>query len=68
MSNGVLFITWDENEGGGANQVLTLVLGARQPAAPGAAYSHPSLLATVEDLLGVPRLAATRGVAAIALR
>ncbi len=38
-----------------------LVLGARQPASPGAAYSHPSLLATVEDLLGVPRLAGHAG-------
>ncbi len=68
MSNGVVFVTWDENEGGGSNQVLTLVLGTRRPASPSAPSSHAALLATVEDLLGVPRLPATRGVAAIALR
>jgi hypothetical protein len=68
MSNGVLFVTWDENDGGGSNQVLTLVLGARRPLAPSTPYSHPALLATVEDLLGLSRLPATAGVAAIALR
>ncbi len=67
MSNGVLFITWDENDGGGSNQVLTLVLGSRRPASPGSPYSHPSLLATVEDLLALPRLPATARVTAIAL-
>ncbi len=67
MSNGIVFITWDESAGGGSNQVLTLVLGARRPTSPGSAYSHPALLATVEDLLGLPRLPATRTVAAIAL-
>jgi phosphatidylinositol-3-phosphatase len=67
MTNGVVFITWDENEGGGSNQVLTLVLGSRHATEPASTYSHPSLLATVEDLLGVPRLGATRAVPAIAL-
>ena len=67
MSNGVVFITWDENDGGGSNQVLTLVLGSKRAAAPASSYSHPSLLATVEDLLGLPRLGATRAVTAIAL-
>jgi phosphatidylinositol-3-phosphatase len=67
MANGVLLITWDENEGSGPNQVLTLVLGSRRATAPGSSYSHPSLLASVEDLLGLPRLAATRAVPAIAL-
>ena len=68
MSNGVLFITWDEDDGGSANHVLTLVLGAHAPATPAAAYSHASLLATVEDVLGVPRLPATAGIGAIELR
>ncbi len=68
MTNGVVFITWDENEGGGSNQVLTVVLGSRRPVNPGSRYSHPSVLATVEDLLGLGRLPATRSVAAIALR
>ncbi len=68
MSNGVVVITWDENDGGGSNQVLTLVLGGKRAVSPERAYSHPSLLATIEDLLGLPRLPATRGVTAIALR
>src|SRR4029077_7105199 len=53
-SGGVLFITWDEDDGSTDNQVLTLVV------APGVShrasnrrYTHYSLLATMEDLLGV---------------
>lgn len=68
MSNGVLFIAWDENDGGGDNQVLTLVLGAKRPVTPSGNYTHANLLATVQDLLGVPRLPATQGLAAIPLR
>ncbi len=56
-SGGVLFITWDEDDASADNAVLTLVV------APGVghrtsqrSYTHYSLLATVEDLLGVPRL------------
>lgn len=67
MSNGVVFITWDENDGGASNQVLTLVLGAKRPASPASSYTHPSLLATTEDLLGLPRLPATARLAPIAL-
>lgn len=55
--NGVLFVTWDEDDGSAGNRVLTLVV------TPGlghtdtnVAYDHYSLLATVEDLLGVGRL------------
>lgn len=57
--NGVLFITWDEDGGSAANHVLTVVgapglshLVSNQP------YNHYSLLATVEHLMGVGRLAA----------
>lgn len=57
-SNGLLFITWDEDDNSADNHVLTLVI------APGAghrvshkAYTHYSLLATIEDLMGVGRLA-----------
>jgi acid phosphatase len=56
-SNGILFITWDEDDGRGDNSVLTLAiapgLGHRVSDQP---YTHYSLLATVEDLLGVGRL------------
>ena len=59
---GVLFVTWDEAEGGddtgGGGHVLTLVIAP--DVQPGRrvdlAYTHYSLLATVEDGLGLPRL------------
>ncbi len=58
QEGGVLFITYDEGEDSG-NSVLTLVIHPRpilhrssQP------YNHYSLLATIEDGLGVPRLGA----------
>ena len=58
-SSGVLFVTWDEDDGSADNRVLTLVI------TPGAGhrvsdrlYTHYSLLATIEDSLGVGRLGA----------
>ena len=57
--HGVLFITWDEDDGSAENRVLTMViapeLGHRTSAR---AYDHYSLLATIEELLGVGRLGA----------
>jgi phospholipase C len=57
QNHGVLIVTWDEDDGGGDNHVLTMVI------APGlghrvssVAYDHYSLLATIEQLLGVGRL------------
>ena len=53
---GVLFITYDEGEDA-ANSVLTLVVRDRQVNQRSAvAYDHYSLLASVETLLGLPRL------------
>jgi len=56
-TRGVLFITWDEDDGSAANKVLTLVVtpwGAHRES--NRAYDHYSLLATIEDLLQVGRL------------
>ena len=59
QDGGVLFITWDEGEDT-ANSVLTLVIRPDQLNHTSAvAYNHYSLLATIEDLLGVPRLGAS---------
>ena len=60
-SDGVLFITWDEDDGSTANNVLALVIasGVGHKAST-RAYTHYSLLATVEDLLGVARLGETK--------
>jgi phospholipase C len=56
-TNGVLFITWDEDDGSAGNRVLTLVIApGHNHAASTRPYTHYSLLATVEDLLGVGRL------------
>jgi hypothetical protein len=61
-TGGILFITWDEDDGSSRdNRILTLVvtptLGHRVSSL---AYDHYSLLATIEDLLGVARLANAR--------
>lgn len=60
-SGGILFITWDEAEGrngDNADQVPMIILSPHLKA-PGTpvmtAYSHKSYLATVEDILGLPR-------------
>jgi acid phosphatase len=56
-SNGMLFITYDEDDTSADNRVLMLAIG------PGLshrvstqAYTHYSLLATIEEMLGVGRL------------
>jgi len=74
---GVLLVTWDEGSGnsagvgasgrvtlsGGGGHVMTLVIapGLRRGLRVGVAYNHYSLLATVEDAVGVVRLANARG-------
>jgi phospholipase C len=56
-NNGALFITWDEDDGSADNRVLTLVIApGRGHRESNTAYDHYSLLATIEDLLGVGRL------------
>ncbi|MHB8588877.1 MAG: alkaline phosphatase family protein [Candidatus Dormibacteraceae bacterium] len=56
QDNGLLAITWDEGEDS-ANSVLTLIIRpnptVHRSAKP---YDHYSLLATIEDALGVARL------------
>jgi phospholipase C len=56
-SDGVLFVVWDEGDPQLANQMPLIVVTPqtrqRESVQP---YDHYSLLATMEDLLGVPRL------------
>ena len=53
-----LFITWDEDDGSSDNRVLTIIVTPdRGHAVSSVAYDHYSLLATIEDLLRLPRLA-----------
>ena len=64
-NNGVLFITYDEGEDA-ANSVLTMVIRDRQANIRSAVeYNHYSLLASIEDLLGLPRLGAAAGAQAM---
>jgi len=57
QSGGVLFVTWDEDDGGAGNRVPLIAAGPGvRPGSSDQAYDHYSLLATVEDLLGLPRL------------
>jgi phospholipase C len=70
-NGGVIFITWDEAEGRNSDskdQVPMIIVSelikspGYQSAKP---YSHKSWLATVEDLLGLPRLAKVTGEASM---
>jgi acid phosphatase len=61
-ADGVLFVTWDEDDGTGDNRVLTLVVAPGvSPLVSNQPYNHYSLLATIEDLLGVSRLGEAAG-------
>ena len=65
---GVVAITFDEDDGGRANRVLTVVAGA--PVKPGyvsaRTVSHYTLLRTVCDALGLPAFGAATGEEPIA--
>jgi phospholipase C len=56
QSNGVLFIVWDEGSGGSDVIPLIAVTPQSAPVRSAKRYDHYSLLATIEVLLGVPRL------------
>jgi hypothetical protein len=65
-ANGVLFITWDEDDGSTDNRVLTLVIQPGQKhVVSNRLYTHYSLLATIEDLMRVGRLANAAGASAM---
>jgi phosphatidylinositol-3-phosphatase len=58
-SGGVLFIVWDEGDGGDSNLVPLIVLTKDATATRiETQYDHYSLLATIEDMFGLPRLGA----------
>lgn len=56
QDGGVLFITWDESSAGDGHVAL-LVLSSKVSGQITTPLDHFGLLATVEDLFGVPRLA-----------
>lgn len=61
-----LFVVWDEGDGGDANLVPLIVATSRGISGQFAtAYDHYSLLATIEDVFGLPRLGAAKDAKAI---
>jgi hypothetical protein len=62
MAGGILFITWDEAEGRNGDdkdKIPMIILSPRIKSAgmtSSTAYTHSSYLATVEDVLSLPRL------------
>jgi hypothetical protein len=62
QANGILFITWDEAEGrnGDSKSQIPMIVASPRLKSVGyktsVKYGHKSWLATVEDLLGLPRL------------
>ncbi len=56
-SSGVLFVTYDEDDTSADNRVVMIVAGpGMSHKTSSRSYTHYSLLATIEDLLGVGRL------------
>ena len=61
-SNGLLIVTWDEDDSSGNNRVLTLFISPNQShRVSNQPYTHYSLLATIENVLGVGRLGEAAG-------
>jgi hypothetical protein len=58
-SGGVMFVLWEEGDGGDNNLVPLIIISRDAPARRVATrYDHYSLLATIEDHFGLPRLGA----------
>jgi phosphatidylinositol-3-phosphatase len=54
--NTAVFLTWDEDDYSGSNQVVTVVISPSTPAGlkVGTRYDHYSLLRTTQEMLGLP--------------
>ena len=61
-ADGVLFITWDEGDGGDERNFVPLIVITKNANATrvDAEYDHYSLLATIQDLFRLPRLGNAR--------
>lgn len=67
QAGGVLFVTWDEDDGASGNHVALLVITPGRTGHLDQPYNHFSLLATIEDMLGVARLGSAISATAIAI-
>ncbi|WP_084703976.1 alkaline phosphatase family protein [Phaeacidiphilus oryzae] len=64
--NSVLVVDWDEDDYSESNQIPTIITG--QPVAPGKygeTVDHYNVLATLEDMYGLPRAGSSSGATAI---
>ena len=55
--NGVLILTFDENDGSSGNQITTILAGNVRPGQYGQKITHYNTLRTIEDIFGLAPLA-----------
>lgn len=66
-NNSLLILTWDEDDGGPRNQIPTVFYGAHiAPGSYNETINHYNVLATVEDMYGLPRTGYAVGAAPVA--
>lgn len=66
-NNSLLIVTWDEDDGGPRNQIPTIIYGGHvQPGTYNEQINHYSVLATLEQMYGLPKLGYAATAAPIA--
>ncbi|QLL08497.1 alkaline phosphatase family protein [Mycobacterium vicinigordonae] len=66
-NNSLLIVTWDEDDGGQRNQIPTVFYGAHiQPGSYNETISHYNVLATLEEMYGLPKTGLAANAAPIA--
>jgi hypothetical protein len=63
----VVFLTWDEDDGGSGNHIATLVMAPQVPVGTrvSTSFTHYSMLRTTEELLGYPLLGSASSAASM---
>ncbi|MCV7088860.1 acid phosphatase [Mycobacterium interjectum] len=66
-NNSLLIVTWDEDDGGPHNQIPTIIYGGHvQPGTYNEQINHYSVLSTLEQMYGLPKIGYAAGAAPIA--
>lgn len=66
-NNSLLILTWDEDDGGPRNQIPTVIYGAHvQPGTYNEQINHYSVLSTLEQMYGLPKIGYAATAAPIA--
>jgi hypothetical protein len=58
-NNGLLILTFDENDGSAGNQIPTILIGNVNPGQYSQTINHYSVLRTIEDIFGLKHLGAS---------